>query len=535
MTKRNVCRRIGEIVKLYYKPFLFLFAIYLLGMITLLRDHYTFVDDLYRSIYGGAWNDDFGRFSSSFLSYFLNQSFSLFDISPVPQIIAMGVMACVSLMLVRLFTGETVNLKKHFWPLLITSMVGISPLVMNAWMYKFDAPCMALGIIASVLPYAVIWNKGFVENITDPIKFSIGLFVTMICVLVMWSSFQAASGIFLVLGLAMVARDLINKNKCSALQIVTFAISYVVVSVLFYFAIKDGNYYREIATFGLTEMFGGIWNNICLIAGVVVDSMKIIWWVLVAILVLGLSGLAFMQKDGHKRVLLSYLFLVLSLPVSFGAYLALQSFPIYGRSFIGLCFGFVLFLLLLGGDVFAKKVAIKGKNIIYAAVVLLVYSSLTFAWSFGNALNDQYRYDEFLSGMIAGDLGEIYKTREEIDDVVFIIKGEGGLSAVMAHHLESFPVAKYVFFGAQTGVNRDPLGYYRVFDYHNYPADWHTAILDGYHDEEDSSAEVLTDTYYYQIKRVDETSLGKKMIIIDLKEQAQPLHYDKDKVFFDQF
>ena len=137
--------------------------------------------------------------------------------------------------------------------------------------------------------------------------------------------------------------------------------------------------------------------------------------------------------------------------------------------------------------------------------------------------------------MIAGDLGKIYKTREEIDDVAFIIKGEGGLSAVMAHHLESFPVAKYVFFGAQTGVNRDPLGYYRVFDYHNYPADWHTAILDGYYDEEDSSAEVLTDTYYYQIKRVDETSLGKKMIIIDLKEQAQPLHYDKDKVFFDQF
>ena len=37
------------------------------------------------------------------------------------------------------------------------------------------------------------------------------------------------------------------------------------------------------------------------------------------------------------------------------------------------------------------------------------------------------------------------------------------------------------------------------------------------------------------IKKIEETSLGKKMIIIDLKEQAQPLHYDKDRVFFDQF
>ena len=166
---------------------------------------------------------------------------------------------------------------------------------------------------------------------------------------------------------------------------------------------------------------------------------------------------------------------------------------------------------------------------------MLIYSSLTFAWSFGNALNDQYRYDEFLSGMIAEDLADIYKTREEIDETAFIIKGEGGLSAVMAHHLESFPVAKYVFFGAQTGVNRDPLGYYRVFDYHNYPADWFSAIEDGYYDEEYNEAEVLADTYYYQIKKIEKTSLGKKMIIIDLKEQAQPLHYDKDRVFFDQF
>ncbi len=535
MTKRNVCRRIGEIVKLYYKPFLFLFAIYLLAMITLLRDHYTFVDDLYRSIYGGAWNDDFGRFSSSFLSYFLNQSFSLFDISPIPQIIAMGMMACVSLMLVKLFISETVNLKKHFWLLLITTMIGISPFVMNAWMYKFDAPCMALGIMASVLPYVLIWNKGFVENIKDPIKFSIGLFATMVCVLVMWSSFQAASGIFLVLGLAMIARDLINKKKCSVLQIATFVFSYVVVSLLFYLIIKDGEYYREITAFGFSEILGGIWGNICLAAGVVADSMKTYWWILVAIIVLGLGVLAFLQKGGRKRVLLSCLYLILSLPVSFGAYIALESFPIYGRSFIGLCFGFTLFLLLLGGDALTKKTTVKVKGVIYAAVVLLIYSSLTFAWSFGNALNDQYRYDEFLSGMIAEDLADIYKTREEIDETAFIIKGEGGLSAVMAHHLESFPVAKYVFFGAQTGVNRDPLGYYRVFDYHNYPADWFSAIEDGYYDEEYNEAEVLADTYYYQIKKIEETSLGKKMIIIDLKEQAQPLHYDKDRVFFDQF
>lgn len=535
MTKRNVCRRIGEIVKLYYKPFLFLFAIYLLGMITLLRDHYTFVDDLYRSIYGGAWNDDFGRFSSSFLSYFLNQSFSLFDISPVPQIIAMGVMACVSLMLVKVFVGETVNLKKHFWPLLITAMIGISPFVMNAWMYKFDAPCMALGIMVSVLPYVLIWDRGFVENIKDPIKFSIGLFATMICLLVMWSSFQAASGIFLVLGLAMIAKDLISKKKCNVLQIMTFVFSYIVVSGLFYLIIKDGEYYREITAFSLPEMLSGIWSNICLIAGVIADSMKVYWWILVAIIVLGLSVLAFLQKNGHRRVIMSFVFLILSLPVSFGAYIALKSFPIYGRSFIGLCFGFVLFLLLLGGDVFMKKTVVKAKGVIYAAVVLLVYSSLTFAWSFGNALNDQYRYDEFLSGMIAEDLGDIYKTREEIDETAFIIKGEGGLSAVMTHHLGMFPVAKYVFFGAQTGVNRDPLGYYRVFDYHNYPADWYSAIEDGYYDEEYDEAGVLVDTYYYQINRVEETSLGKKMIIIDLKEQAQPLHYDKNRVFFDQF
>ena len=266
MVRRSIGHRIGVFAKLYYKPFLLLLAINVVAMITMLRDHYTFTDDLYRAIYGDAWVWDFNRYASSLLGYILHQSKSLFDISPIAQIVAMMFMAATSMMLVKLFVGDPKSIKKSFWPLMMASFITLCPFMINAWMYKFDAPCMAMAIFASVLPYALFWDKMNWRDLKngslkDVGKYALKIFVILLCILTMWMSFQAACGVFLAVGLALFAKDTLEKKKHDFFRIILYIGLYLAVSAVVYFAVRQGKYYRNISTYSLPQLFDGIKYN----------------------------------------------------------------------------------------------------------------------------------------------------------------------------------------------------------------------------------------------------------------------------------
>lgn len=528
MMWRRMGRQIGVFVKTYYKPFLFLLALNLIALVTILRDHYTFTDDLYRAIYGDAWIFDFNRYASSILSYILHQSFKLFDISPIPQIVAMMFMAATSMMLVKLFVGDPKSVKKSFWPLLMASFVTLSPFMINAWMYEFDAPCMAMAIFVSVLPYVLFWDKLHWSDLTkgsfkDILKFVLKLLVILVCVLAMWMSFQAAGGVFLAIGLALLVKDRLDKKKHNYFQTILFIFSYLAVSALVYFLVKDGKFYRNISTFAISDMFSGIMSNLALILKCTIDSLRAWWAILLAIIGLVMIVLVGKQRKSWHAGAMLFMFLPIVAVVGIGPYIALIDFPVNGRSMMGFCLALSLFMLICWSVISKKKM--KFKWLIYAPVVLLLYSFMTFSWSFGNALASQYEHDTIRVTMISKDLAEIYTTSAAYGEHSFRITGSGGFSAVMTEHFRIFPAAKYVFFIAQEGVNSDALGHYRLFDYSDINTSWVHDWFDADYDCSKGEYEVLRDNYYYTIRESKEKIKERNLVCIDMKEQARPAYY----------
>lgn len=535
MMWRKIERRVSTFVKIYYRPFLVLFALNILALVTLLRDNFSFTDDLYRAIYGDAWSGDFNRYASSALNYLLHQSFRLFDISPIPQIVAMGIMATTSMMLVKLLVGEPRSLKKSVWPLLMASLITLSPFMMNAWMYKFDAPCMALAIFVSVLPYTLCWGKIKWAEIRDGNglvlgKFILRLLVILTCVMVMWMSFQAACGIFLAVGLTLVIKDRIEKRPRNYCQTIVFIGAYLASSVLAYLLVKDGSYYRNITTFAPAEMLGGVMSNLSLILQCMLNSLTVWWGILIAAIVILMMVLVSGRKaDWHKGALM-LIYLGVILVVAIGPYLALEEFPVNGRSMLGGCWALTLFLLLGWSQL--VRVKRQRKWLICVPVVVLLYGFMTFAWSFGNALASQYEHDTMRVTMITQDLAEIYPTAEDFSERAFRITGSVGLSAVMTEHFRVFPAAKYVFFIAQEGVNSDALGHYRLFDYSDINTDWVTDWFDADYDCGTGEYETLRENYYYTIRESVEEIKGKNLVCIDLSEEARSSYYDAIRPIF---
>ena len=198
---------IKKLIRAYWKPYLLIFAIYTIGLITMMRDHFLVLDDLSRSVYGYNWGQDWNRVTSSIVGYFLHQSITIFDISPINQLIAIAILSLSSLLLAKLFT------KKLTPPVLFFStFLGLAPFMVNAWQFHFDSPFFALAILVSILPYTLYWGKLNLSFLKSPsksttkflhldlglAKFLRAILVTTICLSIMWTSFQSANGIFLV-------------------------------------------------------------------------------------------------------------------------------------------------------------------------------------------------------------------------------------------------------------------------------------------------------------------------------------------------
>lgn len=535
MVRRSIGRRIGVFVKVYYKPFLLLCAINIVAMITMLRDHYTFTDDLYRAIYGDAWVWDFNRYASSLLGYLLHQSKSLFDISPIPQIVAMMFMAATSMMLVKLFIGPPKSIKKSFWPLIMASFITLCPFMMNAWMYKFDAPCMAMAIFMSVLPYALFWEKmNWRElkngNIKTVGRFALMIFAVVLCILAMWMSFQAACGTFLAVGLALFAKDTLDNKKHNYFRVILYVGLYLAVSAVVYFTVRGGTYYRNISTYPISQLFDGIKYNLILIVGCVIDSLRSWWKILLGLIIVPMIIAVGIRRRSWRASAMMFIFLLMVAIVGVGPYIALVDFPINGRSMMSFCLAFSLFLLLAWSVIGQKKT--KRAWLYYVPIALLLYGFITFSWSLGNALANQYEHDSMYVTMILKDLSEEYLSEDDYSGRAFKITGDAGLSAVMVHHFNVFPAAKYVFFLAQEGVNSDAMGHYRLLDYGDIRTSWVSDWFDVDYNCNEGEFKELRDNYYYKIRESEEEIKGRALVCIDMKKQAHPYNYEQIRTLF---
>lgn len=142
----------------FLRPVCILMTIYTVGILAILRANFYYIDDIGRAFWGYRGFHYFSRYIAEFGSIFLHGDAQLTDISPLPQLLAVGIMAISGTIVMHVITG-----KDSFTWVEYIAMVPLclSPYFLECISYRFDAPYMAISILSSVVPL-LSYKKGTV-------------------------------------------------------------------------------------------------------------------------------------------------------------------------------------------------------------------------------------------------------------------------------------------------------------------------------------------------------------------------------------
>jgi len=475
----------------FLKPVLLLSGVYLLGILTIIRANFLYIDDIARTEGGTRGWYHWSRYISDFSSIFVHADTRLTDISPVPQLLAILILSISSVLLVYVIANKKITPVR----LLASIPLGLSPYFLACLSFKFDAPYMALSILASIVPFLFIARK------------KAFLFCSVVSLLVMCMTYQAASGIYLMVAVIHCFQDW-NSRKKSSKEILFFlgivALSFCFVIVVFkFFLMISVDWYASTAIFPLPHIISGTLNNIKNYFLLINHDWGIIWKMGIALVMLFFIIRSVYQSE-QKRLLSffgSILVIGLSFVLSFGVYSLLEN-PLYAPRAM---FGFGVFLSIL-----CVYVVSGYKKLATVVVLALNWCLFVFAFSYGNALADQERYAEFRIGLLLHDLSSLYPNRNS-GDMTFQLKNTIDYTPTIKNIAMHYPVIESLVpkkLGKEVhGVFWGSTVYYlEYFGYGSYNND---VSYDSDCDYDSLNLPVVLDSYYHTIK-----SDGSHVLII---------------------
>lgn len=384
---RAACARL---YRRYRKPFLILCAIYLVALSALIRANIDYKDDIYRLFTGLKGWKAFGRFVSQIASVFVHGEGYLTDVSPLPLLLAIGIMALASLIVIRLISGErTVSL----WSLIGVVPLGLSPYFLECFSYKYDAPYMALSVLASVLPL-LLDGQG---SLLYASAVALGSYV-------MCTTYQSSSGILPMLVVLLCLLRLCRGEPARRVGrfLLCSAAGYAVALLAFkLFVIWPVDSYVNNTLPPIRQLLPTAAANLAAYYRLVASDFRIEWLILAALL--GAAFVYVVARDARGRrawaLLGAAAALALMLLLAFGVYPLLSSPQFAPRGM----YGFGALLAFLGVTVAAARRVYPAK----LACALLSWAFLTFALTYGNVLHVQSEYANFRIAATAEDLSRL--------------------------------------------------------------------------------------------------------------------------------
>jgi hypothetical protein len=467
--------------KRYVIWFLILTAIYLLGILTIIRANFSYNDDLDRALKGYRGWSVWGRYIADFLSTILHMNLRLTDISPLPQILAVLILAASTLAFLKALSQDNITVSA----LVAAIPIGLSPYFLENYSFKFDAPYMALSVFFSIIPF-LFYRKTAVFCITS-----------FFCLIAMCMSYQAASGIYIVMVLIIACRLWIS-GETPVKNILTFItasmISYLTALIFFktalFVSMPDGS--ASTIALSLNRLFPGIVSNSITYVRTIIGDFR--GNLLVVLLPLSILLFIIINVFSSKRNrALTFAVMLIGVPVmlvlSYGAYLALQNPLWLPRAFIG--FGvFTAAILTCTVTMPAANKALKFCSI--AAALLVSYNFLVIDLAYGNALAEQKQYQNFRTALLIADINR--NLDNSLVEPVIRIENNIGYSPVIDNISKTCPLVKRLVYIALSGGNEWghlPLHYYRF----NHAADYEYA-----NDNSFSVLPVLVDNHYHTIR-----------------------------------
>ena len=500
----TVCSKIRPFIK----PTVYTFTILLVATIAIWRTSLPYIDDFNRDYNGGyAFGYSFARHSPSLLMYFLNMDFTLQNLSPLTQILAMlfVAIACVAI------TYVLCNKKIRYLPLTFSTLIAINPLALGCWMFQYDAPGMALSILSATLPI-LFWYKLdnlFSGDMSKKQKYYLAAkFVALssLSLLVMWTSYQASSGLLPLLVLTLCFIDVLRnaKVKPTLLKALLYIIPYLIAAGLFLviYNLSPLNNYRDASATSISNLLPTITNNLDLYLSTTWQHLNGSWRILVVAVAISfvISSLLAAKKKIHlvRNGILSIVYLIIALPLSYGAYLILSSpasdgASSFGRTAIGLGFAVALTCMVTATQIITSKFLLF--YILCAPGLCLLLAFISYNTAFANAYDDQLNYIHFRVQEVVEDVADIYPDKKPLDKKQISIYNTVGYSGEMSKLIEAHPVAQLI----SADIDRWLFSiYYGKSLNFSDNIDWRW--YHGHYQRECAGSTVKNSTYYHTIR-----------------------------------
>jgi hypothetical protein len=440
----------------FIKPFLFVSGVYLFGYMSIIRADFSYVDDLARAVDGyHGWNG-WSRHIADILSTFIHGDSNLTDISPLPQMLAALIAGAATILLVFILCGG----EFPFAALLAGISLGLFPYFLENMSYKFDAPYMALSVFFSILPFVFIDSKkAFVSS-------------SIASLLIMCMTYQASSGIYIVLALTLCFRDWNWRRKPgralfwdAAFEVGSFCFAMLFFRLVFMLPSSGSGLSTD--ALSPAQLIPGILSNWKKYIAFIHDDFGLVW----KILIMALCVLFICHTAGNSRqkkgaaFLGSLAFVTAAFFLSYGVYCLLKS-PSYAPRAL---FGFGVFTAIVGvccvSFIKLPKIAdahsegapdnksgkrdrlpgIRGASgsagCAVLCVVMLNWCFLAFAFSYGNALADQKRYTNFRVAMLLHDLSSLFPGRDK-SEMSLDMENMIGFGPVTENIAKHYPIIK---------------------------------------------------------------------------------------------
>lgn len=476
--------------KFLIKPFVTLTAIFLIGIIALLRTNYNYLDDSARVLRGYKGWDDFSRFLSNFLSPFIHAGNYLTDVSPLPQIIAAFIMGLSAAILIYIISE---NKKFSWWNIFAVIPLGLSPYFLQCFSYKFDSPYMALSVFASVFPLL------FRNHNKILYFFSAFIGILMVC-----TTYQAASGIFplLVLLISFKRWNHNKKSKDIIKFIVLSASAYLlglIIFMLFIFQPIDNSYVSLPSSLNFDYIISSL-NNLRNYFHYVLTDFKRQWILIIVLICIGFVYVCTMNSKRNK--VLAFFVSILTLAamafLTFGLYPFLAN-PLYDARAM---YGFGAFLAAVAVTISSSKKAYLFKIL----CIGLSWIFFVFGFTYANALKEQSEYADFRITAVVEDLNELDVMKTDNTKTIQVT-GTIGYSPIIENMPDTYQILRRLVPKGFEG------GYYwggcKFVNYYNIKNIVWTADIG--EDISEYDLPVLKDTMYHTIKG------NEKYILIELK------------------
>lgn len=380
---------------------LVILLVYLIVCVNIGLVNYPFIDDISRTVHGSTgFISSYARYFSEYSAWIVQGSKHLTDLGISTFILSAFILTVVSsIVLYTIFDDQKIT-----WPAAIGSIIlGVNPWFLEALSFKFDNPYISLSLLVSVIPFLLYRRE----------KSSLAYFLlSAFGIFLMCNSYQASSGIYLLMLLTLVFRDFLSLSNIKFVlnRLLVSLGAYFFAMVLYFMEMKVNPQLNsrgdntKIAH--LSEMPKAFIHNVTsYVINIYHGSAKV--WILVGFLVIILviiNSLIRSKKNVIVSFFVSVLYLLAGTIASYGVYSFFVLSLSDGRPRYAYGFSFFIGLLLIQ---LSAPVGKKWFNYFkYSVVSLFVYYIVSFALSYPTILSDQKVIFEIQSVTLSQDLSK---------------------------------------------------------------------------------------------------------------------------------